>query len=125
MSEMVVLDKLASFVKIASDHRRRIGRNMKSYVVKVSDCEEGPYAEAQVAQMFVDGRIDRNTPCKPSDVEIRDATAAGYQSPCRSSTAAAGLVVITTRVSDRFRHSVRVCSEDHVQMDGGDRKSVV
>jgi hypothetical protein len=39
---------------------------MKSYVVKVSDREEGPYAETQMAQMFADGRIDRNTPCKPS-----------------------------------------------------------
>jgi len=67
MREIVGLDNLASFGKIASDHRRRIGRNMKSYVVKVSDCEEGPYAEAQVAQMFADGRIDRNTPCKSSD----------------------------------------------------------
>src|SRR5207237_1234567 len=27
----------------------------------------GPYGEARVAQMFADGRIDRNTPCKPSD----------------------------------------------------------
>jgi hypothetical protein len=67
MSEMVGLDNLASFVKIASDYRRRIGRNMKSYVVKFSDREEGPYAETQMAQMFADGRIDRNTPCKPSD----------------------------------------------------------
>src|SRR5258705_2010527 len=65
MSEMVGLDNLASFVKIASDHRRRIGQNMKSYVVKVSDCEEGPYDETQMAQMYADRRIDRNTPCKP------------------------------------------------------------
>ena len=40
---------------------------MKTYLIKFSDREEGPYAEAQVAQMFADGRIDRNTPCKPSD----------------------------------------------------------
>src|SRR5204862_3358454 len=40
---------------------------MKSYVVKFSDREEGPYEETQIAQMFADGRIDRNTPCKPSD----------------------------------------------------------
>ena len=39
---------------------------MKSYVVKFSDREEGPYAEAEMAQMFADGRIDRNTPCKPA-----------------------------------------------------------
>jgi hypothetical protein len=38
---------------------------MKSYVVKFSDHEEGPYAETQMAQMFADGRIDRNTTCKP------------------------------------------------------------
>jgi hypothetical protein len=38
---------------------------MKSYVVKFIDREEGPYAEMQMAQMFADGRIDRNTPCKP------------------------------------------------------------
>ena len=38
---------------------------MKSYVVKFSDREEGPYDETQMAQMFADGRIDRNTPCKP------------------------------------------------------------
>jgi hypothetical protein len=29
--------------------------------------EEGPYGEPQIAQMFADGRIDRNTPCKPAD----------------------------------------------------------
>src|SRR6266511_4257599 len=40
---------------------------MKSYSLKHSDREEGPYAESQIAQMFADGRIDRNTPCKPAD----------------------------------------------------------
>jgi GYF domain 2 len=39
---------------------------MKSYVVKVSDREEGPYDERQMAQIYADGRIDRNTPCKPA-----------------------------------------------------------
>lgn len=39
---------------------------MKSYVVKFSDREEGPYGEIQMAQMFADGRINRNTPCKPA-----------------------------------------------------------
>src|SRR4029450_3487960 len=34
--------------------------------LKVSGREEGPYEEAQIAQMFADGRIDRNTPCKPA-----------------------------------------------------------
>ena len=39
----------------------------KSYLLKLSGREEGPYGEAQIAQMFADGRIDRNTPCKPTD----------------------------------------------------------
>ena len=38
---------------------------MKSYVVKFSDQEEGPHDETQMAQMYADERIDRNTPCKP------------------------------------------------------------
>jgi GYF domain 2 len=40
---------------------------MKSYLLKLFGREEGPYGEAQIAQMFADGRIDRNTPCKPAD----------------------------------------------------------
>lgn len=40
---------------------------MKTYLVKLSDREEGPYTETQMAQMFADGRVDRNTPCKPAD----------------------------------------------------------
>jgi hypothetical protein len=40
---------------------------MKSYLLKCSGREEGPYAETQVAQMFADRRIDRNTPCKAAD----------------------------------------------------------
>jgi uncharacterized protein DUF4339 len=39
---------------------------MKRYLIKLSN-SEGPYDEAQMAQMFANGRIDRNTPCKPSD----------------------------------------------------------
>jgi hypothetical protein len=39
---------------------------MKSYVVKISDREEGPYDQTQMAQMFADARVDRDTPCKPS-----------------------------------------------------------
>ena len=35
--------------------------------MKIADREEGPYEEPQVAQMFADGRIDRNSPCKPTD----------------------------------------------------------
>jgi hypothetical protein len=40
---------------------------MKSYLLKLSGGEEGPYGETQIAQMFADGRIDRTTPCKPAD----------------------------------------------------------
>ena len=40
---------------------------MKTYLIKLSNTEEGPYDEAQVAQMFANGRVDRNTPCKPAD----------------------------------------------------------
>lgn len=40
---------------------------MKSYSLKFSGREEGPYEEAQIAQMFVDGRVNRNTPCKPAN----------------------------------------------------------
>src|SRR5438093_11075862 len=39
---------------------------MKFYLLKLSGHEEGPYAETQIAQMFADGCIDRNTPCKPA-----------------------------------------------------------
>ena len=40
---------------------------MKSYVVKFSDREEGPYTETQMAQIFADGHINRNTACKPAN----------------------------------------------------------
>jgi hypothetical protein len=40
---------------------------VKTYLVKLSDHEEGPYDETQMAQMFADKRIDRNTLCKPVD----------------------------------------------------------
>ena len=39
---------------------------MKSYFLKLSDHEEGPYAETEMAQMFADRRVNRNTPCKPA-----------------------------------------------------------
>ena len=38
---------------------------MRSFHLKIANREEGPYEEPDVAQMFADGRIDRNTPCKP------------------------------------------------------------
>ncbi|MFL6501070.1 MAG: hypothetical protein ACJ8LL_10225 [Candidatus Udaeobacter sp.] len=38
---------------------------MRSFLLKLGDREQGPCVETQVAQMFADGRIDRNTPCKP------------------------------------------------------------
>lgn len=40
---------------------------MRSFRLKITGREEGPFAETQIAQMFADGRIDRNTPCKPDD----------------------------------------------------------
>src|ERR1041384_3805053 len=40
---------------------------MRSYHLKIADREQGPYGEAEVAQMFADRRIDRNTPCKPAN----------------------------------------------------------
>jgi GYF domain 2 len=40
---------------------------MKTYLIKLSHREQGPYAETEVAQMYADGRIDRHTPCKPAD----------------------------------------------------------
>ena len=38
--------------------------NMKSYFLKLSDREAGPYPEEQVSQFFADGRIDHDTPCR-------------------------------------------------------------
>jgi GYF domain 2 len=40
---------------------------VRSYHLKIADREQGPYGEAEVAQMFADRRIDRNTPCKPAN----------------------------------------------------------
>ena len=40
---------------------------MRSFLLKIVDREEGPFTETEVAQMFADGRVDRNTPCKPVD----------------------------------------------------------
>ncbi len=37
----------------------------KSYLLRLSGREEGPYSDAQVGQMFADQQVDRNTPCKP------------------------------------------------------------
>jgi hypothetical protein len=37
---------------------------LKSYFLKLSAHEEGSYSEEQVAQLFADGRVDRNTPCR-------------------------------------------------------------
>ena len=39
---------------------------MRFFRLKIADREEGPYGEAQIAQMFADGRVDRYTPCKPA-----------------------------------------------------------
>ena len=40
---------------------------MRSFHVKIGDREEGPLTETEVAQIFADGRVDRNTPCRPTD----------------------------------------------------------
>ena len=40
---------------------------MRSFQVKIGDREEGPLTETEVAQMFANGRVDRNTPCRPTD----------------------------------------------------------
>lgn len=39
---------------------------MRFFRLKIADREEGPYGQAQIAQMFADGRVDRDTPCKPA-----------------------------------------------------------
>jgi GYF domain 2 len=40
---------------------------VRSFHLKIAGGEQGPYGEDQIAQMFADGRVDRNTPCKPAD----------------------------------------------------------
>lgn len=40
---------------------------MKSFQLKISGREQGPFSEIDVAQMFADGQIDKHTPCRPSD----------------------------------------------------------
>lgn len=57
-----------SVVGHSTDRCQHIARQtVRSFHLKIADREEGPHDEAQVAQMFADGRIDRNTPCKPAD----------------------------------------------------------
>lgn len=36
----------------------------KSYFLKLSGVEQGPCTEGQVAQLFADQRVNRNTPCR-------------------------------------------------------------
>ena len=40
---------------------------MRSFHIKIGEREEGPLTETEVAQMFANGQIDRDTPCKPAD----------------------------------------------------------
>ena len=40
---------------------------MRTFHLKIVDREEGPFTETEVAQMFANGRVDRNTSCKPSE----------------------------------------------------------
>ena len=35
--------------------------------MRIAGREQGPYEEPQIAQLFADGRVDRNTPCKLAD----------------------------------------------------------
>jgi len=37
---------------------------MESYSLKLLERVEGPYSEAQVAQFYAEGRVDRHTPCR-------------------------------------------------------------
>jgi hypothetical protein len=39
---------------------------VKSFHLKIAGRESGPYNEAQIAQMFADGSVNRHTPCKPA-----------------------------------------------------------
>jgi hypothetical protein len=40
---------------------------MRSYLLKLSDREEGPYSDSQITQMFADGRVNRYTPCRKAE----------------------------------------------------------
>jgi hypothetical protein len=110
---------------------------MKTYLIKFSDREEGQYDETQVAQMFANGRVDRNTPCKPSDraewksiddylpmLKYGTQLPPPTKVPAVPPNTAAGLVGATS-FSGGFRYSVRLGSEDHVQMDGGSVRFVL
>lgn len=37
---------------------------MATYLLKSAAREEGPFTEEQVSQLFADGRVNRDTPCK-------------------------------------------------------------
>src|SRR2546428_167609 len=37
---------------------------MKSFRLKLVGRDAGPFSEAQIAQMFADGSVNRHTPCK-------------------------------------------------------------
>ncbi len=39
---------------------------MKSYFLKIAGEEQGPYSEAQIAQLFADGQANRETPARPT-----------------------------------------------------------
>lgn len=40
---------------------------MRSFLLKLSDREEGAYSDSQIAQLFADGRVNRYTPCRKVD----------------------------------------------------------
>jgi hypothetical protein len=37
---------------------------MKSYLLKAGDREEGPLTEQEIAQLYADGTVNRDTPCR-------------------------------------------------------------
>jgi hypothetical protein len=40
---------------------------LRSYLLNTTIGEQGPLTEDQVAQMFANGAVNRNTPCKPAE----------------------------------------------------------
>lgn len=40
---------------------------MRSFLLKPSRREEGPYSDSQIGQMFADGRVNRYAPCRKVD----------------------------------------------------------
>jgi hypothetical protein len=108
---------------------------MKSYFLKLSGREEGPYSEIQIGQMFADQRVNRNTPCKlatGSDWKTIDdylpMLKYGTHLPRATPKQATAIVrqVSQAEISAVQRIAVVdvdipffVCPENNVQVDGG------